>query len=81
VLLFRTVFRRYVRHRDALSLAVAGLLVVTFGQWLNGGQYAVAPLLWFLAGWASRPDPVADADDGAAAVGRVPVARARSRAG
>jgi len=57
VLMFRTVFARYVRHRDALSLAVAGLLVVTFGQWLNGGQYAVAPLLWFLAGWASRPEP------------------------
>ena len=56
ILLFRTVFARYVRHRDAVSLAVAGLLVVTFGQWLNGGQYAVAPLLWFLAGWATRPD-------------------------
>lgn len=57
VLLFRTVFARYVRHRDALSFAVAGLLVVTFGQWLNGGQYAVAPLFWFLAGWATRPEP------------------------
>lgn len=56
VLLFRTVFARYVLRRDVLSFAVAGLLVVTFGQWLNGGQYAVAPLFWFLAGWATRPD-------------------------
>ena len=68
VLLFRTVFRRYVRHRDALSLAVAGLLVVTFGQWLNGGQYAVAPLLWFLAGWATRPDSDDDQAGGEAAL-------------
>ncbi len=57
VLLFRRVFARYVRHRDELSFAVAGLLVASFGQWLNGGEYAAAPLLWFFAGWASRPDP------------------------
>ncbi len=73
VLMFRTVFRRYVRRRDALSLAVAGLLVVTFGQWLNGGLYAVAPLLWFLAGWATRPRPE-DAAPGEAA----PVSRGRA---
>lgn len=59
VVTFRTVFARYVRERDALSLAVAGLLVVVLGQWLNGGQYAVAPLLWFLVGWATRPAPAA----------------------
>ena len=57
VLMFRTTFARYVRRRDVLSLAVAGMLVVTFGQWLNGGMYAAAPLIWFLAGWATRPDP------------------------
>ena len=79
VLLFRTVFRRYVRHRDALSLAVAGLLVVTFGQWLNGGQYAVAPLLWFLAGWATRPDP--DDDDAGGAEAPLNPGGAGARAG
>ena len=57
VLLFRAVFARYLRRRDVLSFAVAGLLVVMLGQWLNGGLYAIAPLFWFLAGWASRPDP------------------------
>ncbi len=56
VLLFRAVFARYVRRRDVLSLAVAGLLVVMLGQWLNGGLYAIAPLFWFLAGWATRPE-------------------------
>ncbi len=56
VLMFRTVFARYARRRDALSLAVAGLLVVILGQWLNGGLYAIAPLFWFLAGWATRPE-------------------------
>lgn len=59
VLMFRTVFARYVRHRDALSFAVAGLLVVALGQWLNGAEYAVAPLFWFLAGWATQPEPEA----------------------
>jgi hypothetical protein len=58
VLVFRGVLGRYFRDRDVLSFAVAGLLVVTFGQWLNGGLYAVAPLFWFLAGWATRSEPV-----------------------
>ncbi len=29
--------------------------MVMFGNWLNGGYYALAPLIWFLIGWASRP--------------------------
>jgi hypothetical protein len=57
VLMFRVVFERYVRRRDALSFAIAGLLVVSLGQWLNGAEYAVTPLFWFLAGWATRPEP------------------------
>jgi hypothetical protein len=39
---------------DATGLAVLGILIVAFGQWLNGGYYAVSPLLWFLVGWASQ---------------------------
>jgi hypothetical protein len=31
---------------------MVGLLIADLGQWLNGGYYAVAPLLWFLIGWA-----------------------------
>jgi len=56
-LFFRRAFSRYTARRDILSFAAAGLLVVSFGQLLNGGQYAVAPLLWFFVGWATRPDP------------------------
>ncbi len=72
LLMFRTVFARYVRHRDALSFAVAGLLVVSLGQWLNGAEYAVTPLFWFLAGWATRPEPEDPPGDIAAAGRRVP---------
>lgn len=43
-----------VRRRDALSLATLGILTVTSLQWLNGGQYAVAFLVWFVLGWVDR---------------------------
>jgi hypothetical protein len=53
---FKKVFTRYLRGRpDPLLLAVAGLMFVTFGQWLNGGHYATAALLWFMLGWAVKP--------------------------
>jgi hypothetical protein len=31
-----------------------GLLVVMVLQWLNGGQYAVALLVWLTLGWLDR---------------------------
>lgn len=42
------------RRRDALSIAALGVLVVTLLQWLNGGQYAVAFLVWLVLGWVDR---------------------------
>ena len=42
---------RYTATREPLALAVLGLLVVTLGQWLTGGHYALAPVPWFLVGW------------------------------
>ncbi len=36
------------------GLALVGLLAAALGQWLNGGYYAVAPLLWLLVGWANH---------------------------
>jgi hypothetical protein len=51
---FRRVISLYLSGRDPAVLAVAGLLVVTLGQWLNGGHYAVAALTWFFIGWATR---------------------------
>ena len=35
-------------------LAALGLLIVTFLQWGNGGQYAVAWLPWLILGWVDR---------------------------
>lgn len=32
--------------------AILGMAIVSFGQWLNGGNYAVAPLIWFMLGAA-----------------------------
>jgi hypothetical protein len=37
-----------------VELAAIGILLVTFGQWLNGGFYAVSPLVWMLVGWTNR---------------------------
>jgi hypothetical protein len=46
--------RLAMRRRDVVSLATVGVLVVCFGQWLNGGYYALAPLIWVLIGSIGR---------------------------
>lgn len=38
------------RRRDFLSVALLGVLLVTALQWFNGGQYAVAWLVWLAFG-------------------------------
>jgi hypothetical protein len=48
VVLFLAV-RGFFAGREAL-LAVIGVLVVALGQWLTGGNYALSPLCWLLAG-------------------------------
>jgi hypothetical protein len=52
------------RRRDSLSAIALGLLVVTLLEWLTGGQYAVAFLVWLTLGWIDR----ANDDDSAAGV-------------
>lgn len=42
------------RRRDGLSLAALGVVLITLLQWLNGGQYAVAFLVWLVLGWVDR---------------------------
>jgi hypothetical protein len=42
------------RRHDALGIAALGVLVITLLQWLNGGQYAVAFLVWLVLGWVDR---------------------------
>jgi hypothetical protein len=54
VVTFRRVGHICLHTRDRAALAVMGLLVVTLGQWLNGGYYAISPLLWLLVGWSNR---------------------------
>jgi hypothetical protein len=46
-----TTLRLAVRTRSAVSLACLGSLVVVLGQWLNGGFYAVSPLVWLAVGF------------------------------
>ena len=46
--------RLAMRRRDVVSLATVGVLIVCFGQWLNGGYYALAPLVWLLIGSIGR---------------------------
>ena len=48
--------RRAVTRRDAVSLAILGMLVALTGQWLNGGFYAVSPLVWFSIGFLFAVD-------------------------
>jgi hypothetical protein len=48
------LFLVVIRSGDVAPFAVMGVLVVTLGQWLNGGQYAVAPLIWLCIGWANH---------------------------
>jgi hypothetical protein len=50
----RQAYALAVRRRDACALSALGLLVVTVLQWLNGGQYAVALLVWLTLGWVDR---------------------------
>jgi hypothetical protein len=41
-------------RRTMPAIAALGIILVTFLQWLNGGQYAIIPLPWLLLGWVDR---------------------------
>ncbi len=64
----RLAFRPARGRRDVLSLAALSVALVTLFQWLNGGNYAVAPLPWLLLGWMDRPGPADPAEPAAASV-------------
>jgi hypothetical protein len=65
-------YKRAVERRDGLAFAALGVLVVTFLQWLNGGQYAVALLPWLVLGWLDPLPAPSTAADGLA--GALPAA-------
>jgi hypothetical protein len=52
----RMSLQQAVERHDGVSLAAFGVLVVLFGQWLNGGFYAVSPLVWFTVGFVVAND-------------------------
>ncbi len=49
-----TALRYWRRSRNRVALALLGILVVGLGQWLNGGHWAMDPLLWFCIGALDR---------------------------
>lgn len=49
-----TALRLWRRRRQAVLLAIFGVLIIQAGQWLNGGQYAISALVWFLVGSLDR---------------------------
>ncbi len=53
ILALRRAVCAYRRTEDPIVLAATLVLVSGLGQWLTGGQYAVAPLMWTLIGWTS----------------------------
>ncbi len=42
------------KHRSPVAVAVLAILFTQFTQWLNGGLYAIAPVLWFCIGAIDR---------------------------
>jgi hypothetical protein len=51
---FRRTINAYLAAPDPARLAALGIMIVGLGQWLNGGYYALAPLLWFVIGWVTK---------------------------
>jgi hypothetical protein len=47
-------FRYWHCARSLPALATLGVLVLSFGQWLNGGQYAACALIWLFIGSLDR---------------------------
>jgi O-antigen ligase/polysaccharide polymerase Wzy-like membrane protein len=43
----------YFWWRHPAVFGLAGVLIVSLGQWWNGGYYALSALLWLLLGWAT----------------------------
>jgi hypothetical protein len=48
------LYRTAAITRTWWTLAALGVVIATFLQWTNGGQYAVAWLPWLVLGWVDR---------------------------
>lgn len=49
-----TAVHYWHQARSGVALAIVGILFLNFGQWLNGGQYSIAFLIWFCIGALDR---------------------------
>lgn len=50
IIAFSFAVKAYLIERDVVTLAILGVLIATFGNWLSGGHYAVTPVIWILLG-------------------------------
>lgn len=50
---FSETARLYWQRRSIAPLLVLSALIVSLGQWLNGGHYAVSAIVWLLLGWVA----------------------------
>lgn len=51
---YTSAYALAVQRRDPVSLAVLAVLVVNAQQWLQGGHYLMAPLVWLCLGWVEQ---------------------------
>ncbi len=51
---FLYAYRVAATRRDALSLVALAIPALLVLQWLNGGQYSVALILWLILGWVDK---------------------------
>lgn len=52
--IFAAAIRYWHQARTGVALAIMAVLFLQFGQWLNGGQYSIAFLIWFCIGGLDR---------------------------
>lgn len=52
--IFVSIVGYWKRTRDPLALIMAGVLIVLFLMWLQGGQYAMSSIIWLTVGALDR---------------------------
>jgi Na+-driven multidrug efflux pump len=54
VVVLMKALRWWTTERHTLALVTLGILVVTLGSWLIGGEYSATALIWFVIGSMDR---------------------------
>lgn len=50
ILILVRAFRFFFQAQSLISFAILGLLVISLGNWLQGGHYAMVSIIWFTIG-------------------------------